>query len=1153
MNAADLHLRRRLNAHKLRHWTVRLAMLASVSGTLTGAYAHAQVLTGEIDGTVKDATGAVVPNAIVTVRNTDQNLVERSVKTDSAGQFTAPLLTVGGYSVTVTSAGFQTATVSNVQVHVGQPSAVPVTLAAGGVSQDVTVTAQQLSPQLDSAAAGTLIDSKQTQELPLSSRNYLQLLQIQPGISGGIPGPDPRGNITTTGAVNTQTFSVNGNSTAANGYFLDGQDTLKRAGQQPVVFPGVDFIQEINLQRASYGAEFGGPGAAVVSVQTKAGSTTFHGGGFLFGRSEIFNANTYFNKLVGNPRNEERQYDYGFFVGGPVYIPHFTKRENAKTFFFVGAEYLRSQEGNTDTLTNDPTAAQRTGVFTVPVCAAYAASGTCATVLPAGMSLGAIDPTAAAYLKDVIAKEPLPNSPTDPQGLIVNEVGSNDENQVLIRIDHQFNSKLSVFFRFLNDPFQLLVPNGFQVTSLIPNVATSRITDGSTNWLGHFTYVLGTNHVFEGGYAYRANYVTVQALSDLVQANSPDIQVTQAYPDVLGRVPNLAINGASYSVTGPYNERSPVTQIFLNNTNSLGKHTIKAGFNVELQKSFSNSGGANAGNFTFTANALPTGDNAYNQSFAQFLQGKPSQYTQANLDAEGAYNSNVYEGFVQDDFHATNRLTVSYGVRYSYFQAETAGSQPGYAFSPVLNFDPQTFNPAATPALDSSGRICTKAPCATNGGVPNPAYNPTNGIIVGNRNSPFGAQVFNQISTTFAPRAGFTYDVFGNQSTAIRGGYGIYYLAVPGNQAKFAINQDPPNVTTATISNSSFANPTAGTLINQPQVLQALELGNAPPYIESYSLDVQQQVGRSTIIDIGYYGNHGVHQYANLDTNQLAPGQFARSYMAANPGKTPPTLTTGNTPTDLNALRPFVGYSAITTQSDIFFAKYNSLQTSVRERLGSSLLLTASYTWSKSLTNARTPQTSTATGPGSGEISPTANDRTNVFNSSFVYTLPFLHAQHGILGHVLGGFETSGIISAGTGQFLTATTTGLDPGGVGLLVGPSTGRPDAVTNPQMGAPHHYPQWFNASAFTPVPAGQYRVGNAPTGNIVGPGYFNADVSLFKNVKLEGPLNVQLRAEAFNVLNHTNFNAISTAEQNSNFGQVTGAGPARSLQFGVKITF
>ncbi len=1114
-----------------------IALFFCVSGQ-----AHAQVLTGEIDGTVRDASGAVIPNASVKVTNTDQNLVERTVTTDKQGQFTAPLLAVGSYSVTVSATGFQTYTLSGLQVHVGQPTAVPIALSAGGVTQEITVAAGAVTPQLDSAAAGTLIDTEQVTQLSLSSRNYLQLLSIQPGISGGVPGPDDRGNIRSNGSVNTQTFSVNGNGTAANGYFVDGADTLKRAGQQPVAFPGVDFIQEINLQRASYGAEFGGPGAAVVSVQTRSGATAFHGGAFGFFRSQIFNANDYFNNRAGVPRGGVRYADFGYDLGGPVWIPKLTSRNNAKTFFFFGQEFLRSESSVQQNITNIPTLAQRSGSFSVPVCTAYNAAGKCTATTT---QIASIDPTAQQYLKDIITNLPLPNNPSDPQGLITHAAGYNNESQTLIRIDHQFNSKLSVFLRYLDDPFNLVVPGGFQLTSSIPGVATSRMTNGSTNWLGHATYVIGANHILEGGYSYRANWVTAVATGYLSAANSPDINVKLPYASTLGQVPHINISGSNYAVTSPYDERNPVTQIFLNSTNVEGRHTIKVGFNVELQSGGSINASANAGTFTFSPGALPAGGaTQFDQAFANFLQGRVATFNQTSINGAGSNHSNIYEGFVQDDFHATPRLTVSAGVRYSYFAAETSAAFPGFPRSPVLNFDPATYNRANAPTIDSSGLICRMAPCA-GGKVPNSFYDPLNGIIIGGANSPYGSAVVQAGNKSFAPRVGFTYDVFGNGTTALRGGYGIYYFAIPANQAKFATLQDPPNILTTTISNTTFANPGAGTVLgNSPVALQAYQTNPTNPYSQQFSLDLQQQLRQGTILDIGYYGNRGVHQYANVDVNQPIAGQFAQQGLIAGN-----IVNQGNTQV-LNQIRPFSGYAAITNQLNMFSSNYNSLQTSLRERLSHGTLLTINYTYSKSLTNARIPQNNANL---SSEYGPTDFNRTNVFNASFVYPVPFFREQKGITGRIFGGFETSGIVSYATGQYLTATTAAADPGGVGILNGPETGRPDYVSNPQQGAPHQLLQWFNTAAFSSVPAGQFRPGNDSVGNIVGPGYENWDLSLFKNVRLTEGSNFQLRAEGFNVFNHTNFTTIQTTLGTTNYGQVTGAGPARSLQFGAKYSF
>ncbi len=1116
---------------------------AAVLLTLSAAasLAGGQVTQGEIDGTVKDSAGSVLPHVSVVLTNTDQNLVVRTVQTDSAGQFSAPLIPIGTYSVSVTVQGFKTFEAKGLDVHVGAPSVVPVVLSVGGVAEEVEVTAINNSVQFDTAAAGTLIDSRETSELPLSSRNFLQLLQIQPGIATNVPGPDSRGNITTSGAVNTQNFSVNGSATSANGYFLDGADIIKRAGQQPVTFEGVDFIQEINLQRANYGAEFGGPGAAFVSVQTKAGTAKFHGGAFEFYEDKLFNANNYFNNLAGVARPGARQNDYGYFIGGPVYIPKIFPLHDPKTFFFFGQEYLRQEASTSQTISNIPTLAQRGGTFSVPVCTVYSVTNACLTRVN---QIPTIDPTAQEYLKDIINKVPLPNNPADPQGLIANATGYNNETQTLIRIDHQFNSKLSVFFRYLDDPFHLVVANGFQATSLIPGVATSTMTDGSTNWLGHFNYVIGSSHVLEGGYATRANWVTAHAIGLLNKANSPDVSVTLPYVNGTQQVPSLIINGSNYRVTEPYNERNPVTQVFLNNTNSLGRHTFKGGINIELQQGGSNNGISNQGVFTFAPGTVVTGGTQFTQAFANFLQGKVSTFTQSNIDPVGTNKTSIYEGYVQDDFRATNRLSLSLGLRYSYFGTPIGGTLPGTYYSPVINFSGSQYNLAAAPSLTAAGLICTANPCY-GGKTPTPNYNSLNGIIVGGVSSPFGDGASAVKTDNFAPRFGFTLDVFGDGKTSLRGGYGLFYFEVVGNNAKIPTIQDPPNSVTATISNTTFANPSGGTAAApSPQGLQAFDVSNRLPYAEQYSLDLQQQLHTGLVFDIGFYGNHDVRLPAAIDLNQPRAGAYVGAGIL--PGN---VVTTGNTQV-LNLIRPFPGYSFITDQLNIFTAKYDSLQTSLVESLRNGTHITLNYTWAKSLTNASTPQDNTNIRQDYGQ-SPLS--RRNVFNASIVYPLPVYRTQRGLVGHTLGGFELTGIVGYASGQFLTATQGGVDPGGLGLLVGPGGARPDYLSNPNTNAPHTLAQWFNTAAFAPVPTGQYRAGTETYSNIVSPGYENWDLSLHKNIKLAETVNFQLRGEAFNAFNHTNFVGVGTTYGVSNFGQVTSAGPARSLQVGGRVTF
>ena len=1108
-----------------------------------------QNLTGEIDGVVKDSSGAVIPNATVTVKNADQNLVVRSVHANAQGEFTAPLLAIGNYSVIVDAPGFKT-TMQTEVVHVGLTTSVPVVLLPGSISQTVEVTSSTLAPQLDSAAAGTLVTNKKMTQLSLSSRNFIQLLTIQPGISGPIPGPQDRGAIASKGTVNSAQLSVDGIGSAQNGYFVDGEDMQRRSagGSQIAAYPGIDFIQEMNLQRSNYGAQYGGSGSAFVSINTKSGSTAFHGSAFEFFRSQILNANGYFNNRGNIPRPGLRYNDYGYDIGGPVWIPHFMNRSNAKTFFYFGQEYLRSLTNSQETLTNIPTATQRQGHFNAPVCVGYNTNGTCAKT---ATTISQFDPTAQAYLTDIINKTPLPNNPSDPQGLITSEPGTNNETQTFIRIDHQFNEKLNVFFRYLDDPFHLVVPNGLRQNQGIPGVGTSTVTDGATIFLGHATYVINPNNVVDGGFAHMQNWVTAQLTGLLLSANSPNINPKVPYVSTLGHVPDLHINGSSYAAISPYDNRDPVTQVFVNDTDTLGRHVLNFGINLEYQQAGNNAGDGNNGSFSFAPGKLApsSSETQFDQAFANFLQGKVTNFQQTSLDTASLPHTNLYEAYAQDDFRITPRLTINMGVRYSYIAQPTAGHLQGFQFLPIVNFVPGSYIAANAPTIDSSGLICTKAPCK-GGGTPNPSFDQSNGLIIGGKTSPYGEKVTQQPKLTFAPRFGFAYDPYGDGHTAVRGGFGIYYLQVPNVDAQQMSTLNPPNLVNTVIQNTSFDSPGNGVAVlsSSPTILHAIQVNPRNPYIESFNVDLQHQIGPNTILDFGYFGNHAVHLAVTEDINAPPPGLYAEK------GIIPGNAVTPGTTQPLNQIRPYLGYGPIDAQLQAFSSNYNGLQVSATRRLTGGSVLTVNYTYSRALSNATAPQNIY---DPAAEYGPSAFNRTHIFNANFVYMLPFFRAQQGLTGHLLGGWEATGIVYYGSGLSLTPHTINVDPGGVGLLATGSsengTARPDYVSNPNHSAPHTLAQWFNTKAFAQVPTGEYRPGNASNGSILGPGYGDWDLSLFKNIQIRQELNMQLRAESFNTFNHTNFSGVATTLGLTNYGQVTSAGPARVLQLAAKIVF
>jgi hypothetical protein len=666
------------------------------------------------------------------------------------------------------------------------------------------------------------------------------------------------------------------------------------------------------------------------------------------------------------------------------------------------------------------------------------------------------------------------------------------------------------------------------------------------------TMTFSHNLLNEAGYAWSYGALISQPTGLNTFAASPNVPaaITLPFASPLQRIPNLDFStGSGYFGFGPYLDYNRNHNWFDNLTWLKGKHILKFGFSYNRYQKNENDAGANPSNGDFSFfNVSPTLDADGNsqatfaQEWANFLLGNVSNYIQTRDDFHAKIRQRTFEAYGQDEFRILPNLMLSFGLRYTWY------GQPFDADHRNTSFDPDAYIPANAPQLDpATGQL-----------VPGTGV-PLNGVIIAKQNSPFGDAVAETPKANFAPRVGFSWDPFGKGKTAIRGGYGIYYDAPPVGFVENNTFSNPPFVGNVTISNTVLNDPAsvAPDPDLSPQFLKGVKKDWKLPYTQQWSLDVEQELPYGIIADVGYYGSVGRHLQGIIDLNQPAAG----AYLAA--GISSAAIDDTTTPL-LSLVRPFKGYGTIHISAPIFDSSYNSLQMSARKVFHGGSQINLNYTWSHALTTApndfSTPQNNADIRAENG---PTDFDRRHMFNANFVYEFPWMKSQQGWVGHILGGWEASGIVTYNSGLYLTPSCVTSDPAGLGLL-DPNTnvsfsvvgqvcpGRPDQVGTPNSAAPHTQEQWFNTSAFT-EPNTLGVPGNARRGTIRGPGIERWDLSVFKNIKVTEGTRFQFRAEAFNVFNHTNFQDIDTNVNSESFGQVVGTHQPRIIQLGLKFTF
>lgn len=1115
----------------------------------------AQEVLGNISGTVTDPSGAAVPNATVTITNTGTGVVARTMKTNADGSYNAPSLPLGIYSVSAEAAGFSKANVTNIELNVNERLTINPELKVGSSDQTVDVEANALQVELQTAASSTLISGEQIRELSLNNRNYIQLVSLMPGVSYGGGDQIYIGTTNPDGQTNVISFSINGQRTSQNNWTVDGADNVDRGSNLTLLnYPSVDAIAEFKVLRGQYTAEFGRASAGHVNVITKSGTKKFHGNVYEFVRNDIFNANSYINKRRTPviPRGKQRYNNFGYTIGGPVIIPGLYNPAERKTFFFFSQEFRRVIRTPTVTATV-PTAAEKTGVFTRPVCNsantyAVACDGT------VGTTVSSINPIAQAYINEIFADIPGPTDPATHQ-LFYQATAVFNHRQELAKIDHVFSPNWSISGRYLNDTIPTQEPGGLFTGGVLPGVSNTSTNSPGRSWVFRSVNNFSPTLLMEAGYMFSYGAIISGPTGSVASVNSPSIAPPLPFSNTLGRVPSVSFtNGGStltgLGVLGIFNRNH---NIFTNMTKLLTKHSFKFGGSYnKYQKTENNAGGTNNGSFNFNANgAQITGltgtalaDARFQQAWANFLLGDVNQYSQAALDLTPDVRTNQLEFYVQDDWKWRPNFTLNLGVRYSMFR------QPHDERDMLTNFLPSAFNPANAPTIGTSG--------STRGLITSAAgtFDPLNGIIINGVNSPFGNKAGAESTKNFAPRFGFSWDPFSSGKTAVRGGYGIAYDAFLVGIYEQNIFINPPFNQNLTINNTRFENPAAAAPVvsASPQIVRGTPYQSKTPNVQSWSLDVQREIWGGVMMAIGYYGNKGTSQIGMVDINQPTPGQLTIVGGA-------PSSTLGP---HINSVRPYRGWGPINMILPIFTSNYNGLQTSAQKRWKTGSQVSISYTWSKGLTTSQTDRSSAPqnTYNLAADYGPVQFDRKHIFSTNYVWSLPWMRDQKGVVGHILGGWQASGIVTVYSGLPLTIFSTGVDPGGLGLLTGSqSTGRPDLVGNPNGPKGTDFlvgPTWFNTAAFANVcPAtgacAVSRPGNSPRGVVRGPGFGRVDFSLFKNIRFTEQVKLQFRAETFNLFNHVNPNGVGTTLGLATFGRITSYRDPREMQFGLKLSF